>query len=110
MQGTRFTIVAAILLSLALVGPLCVTAQPQLPGAPGQCNTGCCNLGRTVFEGACSSFVSASLAHLMIMLALAHQQLANKDQHFQVIAAIFLKSGKAGSCQAHAIDAYDMPV
>ena len=60
MHATRFPIVVAILLSLALVGPLCVNGQPQLPGAPGQCNSGCCNLGRTVFEGACSSFVSGT--------------------------------------------------
>ncbi|KAK9904685.1 hypothetical protein WJX75_000578 [Coccomyxa subellipsoidea] len=58
MHATRFPIVVAILLSLALVGPLCVNGQPQLPGAPGQCNSGCCNLGRTVFEGACSSFAN----------------------------------------------------
>lgn len=28
------------------------------------CNTGCCNLGQTVFQGACQSFVSAVLAEI----------------------------------------------
>ncbi len=57
MQRAHLSVVAAVLLSLEIAGPLRVSGQPQLPGPPGTCNSGCCNLGRTVFEGACSSFV-----------------------------------------------------
>lgn len=59
MQRSLVTMSVTLLLCLAVLGPVIVNSQPQLPGPPGTCNTGCCNLGRTVFEGACSSFVSA---------------------------------------------------
>ncbi|CAL8464407.1 g3942 [Coccomyxa elongata] len=58
MQRAHLSMVAAVLLSLVVAGPLRVSGQPQLPGPPGTCNSGCCNLGRTVFEGACSSFAN----------------------------------------------------
>ncbi|CAL5220620.1 g2662 [Coccomyxa viridis] len=56
-------IAAFLLLAAALVAV--EAAPPGLPGLPdggpggSQCNTGCCNLGQTVFNGACQDFVNA---------------------------------------------------